>query len=60
MKIRKSLREPHALERMRLTQRSLDGEAVRIGIAYRLKSGEIVCVPEVESEPVARAPDGIP
>lgn len=40
------IKKPQSIERMRLTDKTLDGEGVRIGIAYRLNSGEIVYVPE--------------
>lgn len=40
------VKKPDRVERMRMTPRSINGEGVRIGIAYRLNSGEIVYVPE--------------
>lgn len=40
------VKKPDRVERMRMTQKSIDGQGVRIGIAYRLDSGEIVYVPE--------------
>jgi hypothetical protein len=48
------------VERMRLTQQSLDGEGVRIGIAYRLTSGEIVYVPEPQNAPLPGNAGGQP
>ena len=38
------------LEKYRMTLKTLGGEGVKLGIAYRLKSGEVVYVPEVNSE----------
>jgi len=45
------VKKPGKIERMRLTQENLDGEGVRIGTAYRLRSGEIVYVPENDPPP---------
>ena len=38
-------REGRKVTKMRLTHDSLSGEGERLGIAYRLKSGEVVYVP---------------
>lgn len=46
------VKKPDSIERMRLTEQSLNGEGVRIGTAYRLKSGQIVYVPETEDASV--------
>ena len=34
------------LPRYRLSEEKLGGEGVKLGVAYRLASGEVVCVPE--------------
>lgn len=39
-------REGRKLEHYRVTERTLGGEGERLGTAYRLKSGEVVYVPE--------------
>lgn len=49
------VKKPDRVERMRMTQKSIDGQGVRIGIAYRLDSGEIVYVPEGAAKPVSAA-----
>jgi hypothetical protein len=49
------IKRPDRVERMRVTQESLGGEGVRIGTAYRLKSGEIVYVPDSQTESTAPA-----
>lgn len=38
------------LEKYRMTLKTLGGEGVKLGTAYRLKSGEVVYVPEISSE----------
>jgi hypothetical protein len=38
------------LEKYRMTLKNLGGEGVKLGTAYRLKSGEVVYVPEASSE----------
>lgn len=42
------IKKANKIERMKLTKEKLSGEGTRIGVAYRLKSGEIVYVPDVE------------
>ena len=46
--------DPNAakLDRFRMSQESLRGQGIRLGAAYRLESGEVVCVPD---EPAAAA-----
>ena len=39
-------REATRLERLRMTPDEIGGEGVRLGTAYRLRSGEIVYVPD--------------
>lgn len=39
---------PKKLERYRVSRESLAGEGVKLGTAYRLKTGEVVYVPERE------------
>ncbi|HIQ21043.1 MAG TPA: DUF2149 domain-containing protein [Planctomycetes bacterium] len=39
-------REGIKLQRYRMTLRALGGEGVKLGTAYRLKTGEVVYVPE--------------
>lgn len=52
------------VERMRMTPKSINGQGTRIGIAYRLNSGEIVYVPEtpgsLSTDSARAAPEGIP
>ena len=42
-------KEGRKIERFRATQEQLSGEGERLGTAYRLKSGEVVYVPEKKS-----------
>lgn len=41
-------RDGQKLTRYRISEESLGGEGERLGTAYRLKSGEVIYVPEVE------------
>jgi hypothetical protein len=41
------------VDRMRVTQESLSGTGERLGTAYRLKSGEVLYVPETRQSPEA-------
>ncbi len=34
------------LQRYRISDETLGGDGVKLGVAYRLASGEVVCVPE--------------
>lgn len=40
--------DPNAekLQRYRISNENLEGEGVKLGVAYRLASGEVVCVPD--------------
>ncbi len=49
------VKKAQSIERMRLTDESLKGEGLRIGIAYRLASGEIVYVPETNEQAATSA-----
>ncbi|GJM21255.1 MAG: hypothetical protein DHS20C15_11700 [Planctomycetota bacterium] len=50
--------DQHALpEALRSTDRALEGRGERLGVAYRLSSGEVVYVPEAEeSDPTDELP----
>lgn len=41
-----SLREAKALDRFRLSREELSGSGEKLGTAYRLASGEVICVPD--------------
>jgi hypothetical protein len=38
--------EPEEIPRLRLSGQTIGGDGERLGIAYRLKSGEVICVSE--------------
>lgn len=41
------------VQRLKITTKEIGGEGKRLGTAYRLKSGEVVYIPESNSKPVA-------
>ena len=43
------LKDPKKIPRFRSTDASLSGEGARLGIAYQLRSGEVVYVPDASS-----------
>lgn len=43
-----SLSEARALDRFTLSQEELSGSGEKLGTAYRLPSGEVICVPDAE------------
>lgn len=44
-------RDGETLEHYRLSDESIGGEGQRLGVAYRLQSGEVVYVPEPDAPP---------
>ncbi|MDR3634788.1 MAG: DUF2149 domain-containing protein [Isosphaeraceae bacterium] len=46
-----ALRRAETLRRFRLSQEELRGSGEKLGTAYRLASGEVVCVPDAEGKP---------
>ncbi|RME72332.1 MAG: DUF2149 domain-containing protein [Planctomycetota bacterium] len=44
------------IERYRVSEQQLGGEGVKLGTAYRLKSGEVIYVPESTEESASSAP----
>jgi len=44
-------REAQTIPRFRLSREELSGSGERLGTAYRLASGEVVCVPDPEGKP---------
>jgi hypothetical protein len=46
MELIKDKKEAIRLEKYRMTQKTIGGEGVKLGTAYRLKTGEVLCVPE--------------
>ncbi len=41
-----AVRKAQTIDRFRLSNEDLQGSGEKLGVAYRLDSGEIVCVPE--------------
>lgn len=46
-----ALRQAETLRRFRVTQEELRGTGEKLGTAYRLASGEVVCVPDDDRKP---------
>ncbi len=55
-----SLSEAQALDRFTLSQEELSGSGEKLGTAYRLPSGEVICVPDAGGNAKAAEPPPSP